>query len=476
MIKDLLKYHRMPLLLLLSCCALYLSFAYDLERSDFPKLLSLYLAIGFLSWKFFQMEKVNTPFLIAACLLFRFIFLFSTPGLSQDFYRFLWDGQLVLQGVNPYLFTPEEIMATADISFPQASELFSGMGSLSAGNHSNYPPLSQLLFAFAALFTGKTMFGGILALRIILLLAEVGIYYFGRKLLKLYGLPENRIFWFLLNPLIIIELTGNLHFEGVMIFFLLWGLYLLHQQKFAWAGLVFSLSVLVKLIPLLFLPLLLPFFRKNLGGLRLKKLLVFYSTVGLGCMAGFLPFLTSGSVSNYLATVGLWFQKFEFNASIYYLVRWVGFQVKGYNIIGTAGMLLGVVVLVAVIIIAWYFWKHVKAVKMVRTEGTNAAVRADTWVRPYGGLLGIFWGISIYYFLATTVHPWYLALPLILCIFTRSRFPVVWALASFLSYSAYSGFPADENLWLVALEYLMVFGYLGYEIIQQIKRKSSFRA
>src|SRR5690606_17883315 len=111
MIRDLLKYHRMPLLLLLSCSALYLSLAFDLERDDFPKLLSLVLAISFLSWKLFQMEKNNLKFLIAASLLFRLLFLFSTPLLSQDFHRFLWDGHLMLRGINPYLFTPEELMA-----------------------------------------------------------------------------------------------------------------------------------------------------------------------------------------------------------------------------------------------------------------------------------------------------------------------------------------------------------------------------
>lgn len=459
MISDLWKYHRMPLLLLLSCCALYFSFAYDLDRNDFPKLLSLYLAISFLSWKLFQMEKTNLRFLLTASLLFRLIFLFSSPGLSQDFYRFLWDGQLVLQGVNPYVFTPEEIMATADIHIPTATQLFSGMGSLSAGNHSNYPPLSQLLFTFSAHFAGKSLFVGILVLRILLLLAEVGIYYFGRKLLKLYGLPENRIFWFLLNPLIIIELTGNLHFEGVMIFFLLWSLYLLHLKRYAWAGLIFALSVLVKLIPLLFLPLLIPFFRKDLKGLRLKELLAFYSTIGLGVMAGFLSFFSSGSISSYIETVGLWFQKFEFNASIYYLVRWVGFQVKGYNIIQTAGIALGVMVFIAVLFIAGYLWK------LRRVE------RADTRVRPYG----LFWGICIYYFLATTVHPWYLALPLILCIFTRFRFPIVWAIAAFLSYSAYSDDPTEENLWLVTFEYLVIFSFMGYEIFKQLKVKSSIQ-
>ena len=470
MIGDLLKYHRMPLLLLLSCSALYFSFAYDLDRSDFPKLISLYLAISFLSWKLFQMEKYNLKFLMASCLLFRLIFLFYTPGLSQDFYRFFWDGHLMLQGVNPYLFTPEELTSSG-IQVPLGPQLLHEMGSLSAGNHSNYPPLSQLLFALAALFTGKSVFGGILFLRLTLILAEVGIFIFGRKLLRIYGLPENRIFWFLLNPLVIIELTGNLHFEGLMIFFLLWSLYLLHRQNYAWAGVIFSLSILVKLIPLLFLPLLLPLFLDSKRRLKMKKLLGFYSIVGLSCILGFLPFFTSVSLTNYLATVGLWFQRFEFNASVYYVVRWLGYQVKGYNIIETAGMWLGGVVFLGIMLLGIFYWRRER-------DGTDGAVGAvgavgaDTQVRPYGGM---FWGVGFYYLLATTVHPWYLALPLILCIFTRFRFPLVWSIAAFLSYSAYATTPVEENLWLVFTEYLLVYGYLGFESFKLMKIKSSLK-
>jgi len=455
MIEDLLKYHRTPLIFLLSCCAFYISFAYDLDRTDFPKLLSLYLALAFLSWKMYKMERRNLKFLIAASILFRLIFLFHSPGLSQDFYRFLWDGQLILEGMNPYISTPGALLASGHAHFDNAARLVSGMGSLSEGNHSNYPPLSQLLYAFAALFTGKSLMGGVIALRGVLMLAEVGIFYFGRKLLKNFHLPEDRIFWFLLNPLVIIELTGNLHLEGVMIFFLLWALYLLQRNRWVLGALVFSFAVSIKLIPLLFLPLLIVYFRKTNNGINIFRLLSFYSLVAVTFLTGFLPFLSSELVSEYLATVGLWFQKFEFNASIYYLVRWVGFLVKGYNIIATAGIVLGVGVFAGILGLAGYFWKR---------------RRADILVRPTGLLAGI----CLYYFLATTIHPWYLTLPLILCIFTRFRFPLVWAVTVVFSYSAYSSTLVDENLWLVAVEYLMVYGYLVYEVISKSKEKSPY--
>jgi hypothetical protein len=53
-------------------------------------------------------------------------------------------------------------------------------------------------------------------------------FYFGGKLLANLGME---IFYFgIINPLVLIELTGNLHFEGVMLSFFVWGMYLLQQN------------------------------------------------------------------------------------------------------------------------------------------------------------------------------------------------------------------------------------------------------
>ena len=434
MIKDFIKYHKFSLALLLSCCALYFSFAYDLQRSDFIKLLTLYVGLFFLSWKLFQIEKYNTKLLLGAAFLFRLLFLFAIPNLSQDFYRFIWDGQLLLEGINPYLHTPEEFLA-AGKQVPKSNELLNGMGSLSAGNFSNYPPLNQVLFAISAFFGNGKILGSVIVMRLLIIAADLGIFYFGKKLLRSLKLPENRIFLYLLNPFIIIELTGNLHFEAVMIFFLIWSLYLLQKRKILLAAVIFAFSVAVKLIPLLFLPL---FFKK----LKTNEFLIFCGIVATINLLLFLPFFSSGFFINYTQTVALWFQKFEFNASIYYLIRWIGFQVEGYNIIGTAGKILAAVVFLFVLALA-FFRKNINIQQII---------------------LSMLFGISFYYLLATTVHPWYLAVPVALCIFTNYRFPLAWSLMVVLSYSAYANPEFKENLWLIALEYLVVIGYLLWEV------------
>lgn len=392
--------------------------------------------------------KNNIPFLTVVAFLSRAIFIFAIPNLSQDFYRFIWDGRMILEGLNPYLYTPESFMITNG-PFPvnQAQELYTGMGELNGSHFTNYPPLNQLCFVLASLVSSQHILGAVITLKLIIIAADFGTFFFGKRLLKHLNIPVKQLFWYLLNPFIIIELTGNLHFEGLMIFFLVWSVYLLHVNKWKWAGVVFALSVSVKLIPLLFLPLLLFYFVSASKSMKqaLIKSIGFYSIVGLTTLLLFAPFFSLEFINNYTQTIALWFNNFEFNASIYYLAREIGYWFTGYNQIAIIGKILPLFVVLFVIGLT-FFRRKLTTEKLI---------------------VHMLFAFSIYLFLSTTVHPWYIATLLILSVFTRYKFPLVWSFIIILSYLAYNNLnSADkaENLAVIALEYTVVYAVCIWEL------------
>lgn len=451
------KYHKIPFLFFIISCIFYFWFAYNLERNDTYVLYFLYVSLFVFAYKIVKTSGFNFRILVVFSILFRLLFLFAIPNLSQDFYRFIWDGRMILEGFNPYLYTPDSFIETRQFPVAQAQELHDGMGSLSASHYTNYPPLSQLCFTIAALFSAHSILGSIVVMRMLIIAADIGALYFGKRLLEGLKLPSNRIFWYILNPFIIIELTGNLHFEGLMIFFLIWSLYLLHSGKWKWAAVVFACSISVKLIPLMLLPLFFKFFTSNSFTNRNKdkasnipntfkvsylKLITFYSIVGLTTILIFLPFFSMEFITNYSKTVGLWFSAFEFNASIYYLARAIGFAITGYNEIAIIGKILPVISIL--IILGFSFFR--KNNKMPQLIASMLLI------------------LSCYLFLSTTVHPWYIATLVILGLFTNYKFPLVWSLVAVLSYLAYSNNENSENLWIIALEYVIVFSVFIWEV------------
>ncbi len=467
--KQLIKENSKVLIPVIGSVVLYLFFAYKLERSDFLNFLLLYAGLCYCAWRIIEFSNANFWVLASFGVLVRLLFLPAIPNLSQDFYRFLWDGRVLIQGVNPYLFTPEqyfENLTTAfegviNITINQATELRNGMGDLNAHHYSNYPPVNQLCFAIAALFAKGSILGSVITLRLLMILADLGILYFGKKLLEQMKLPVKNILWYFLNPFIIIELTGNLHFEGVMLLFVIWSLYLIHKGKWFWAAVFLGISVSVKLLPLLMLPLFFKYllYSKNaktsilglhLDQLSISKMILFYTTVLGTVLLTFAPFLSQEFISNFAATIGLWFQNFEFNASVYYVIRWIGFKTVGWNIIGTVGKILPLIVITVLLAMAFF--------RPLNTSRDNQKTQQL--------ITGILLGVSLYFLLSTTVHPWYVATPLVLSVFTRYKFPIVWSFMVVFSYSAYGVEDFQENLGLVAMEYSVVIVIALWELLK----------
>lgn len=442
------KLHKIPILLALLSLVFYYVFAFYLERTDFIKLIALFAALFFLCFKLIQFEKWNFKFLLAVGILFRLVFIMADPNLSQDFYRFIWDGELVGNLINPYLAVPNTLIEQKDLVIANAQELYDGMGSLSAKHFSNYPPMNQLIFATATLLGGKSILGSVIVMRVIIIFADLGIFYFGRKLLRNLNQSPHLIFWYFLNPLVLMELTGNLHFEGVMLFFFVWALYLLSVKKWVLAAIPYALAISMKLVPLMFLPL----FLKYLG---LKKSVLFYLIVGGASFALLLPFYSSEFINNYSQTVGLWFSNFEFNAGPYNLIEKIAvyFDQKPWEFIISYGKVTPYITIAIVMLFA--FLKVDKTLKSL--------------------IVAMLWVLTIYYFMSTTVHPWYIIFLLPLCIFTDFRFPIIWSGMVILSYYAYAQTDFEENLWLLAIEYISVIGFICYEIFKLNKQNPFFR-
>jgi len=415
----------------------YIWIGYATVRSDFGQLVLLFglLCAVYLVALYRKIFSVGFPLMLGMAMLLRVSLLFMTPNLSDDYFRFIWDGLLFSHGYNPYLVIPSQFIHSAGSVPGITSSLYAELNS--ANYFTVYPAVCELIFGLAAKVAGGSLLGNVIVIRFVILLAEAGTIFLLYRLSHKLSMSPDIVAIYAFNPLIIIELTGNLHLEAVMLLFLVLSIYLLILKKQIYAAISFGMAIGVKLLPLIFLPLLV----KRLGA---TKSIIFYAIVTATLGALFLPFYSADLIPNFFSSLRLYFQTFEFNASLYYLFRWVGYQLTGYNVIATLGVVLSAFTFLIIITLA-VLEKNV------------------TWLSLFQSMLLC---LTAYLLLATTVHPWYIVPLVLISIFTSYRYPIVWSVLIILSYAAYRTMPYSENLWLVALEYVIVLSCMGYEIFR----------
>jgi len=446
-----IKENRAVLLLLIflfSSCCFFCFITRDQEN-----LLITFYAVSFVSYLvlmyLFLIKKkpFKLSYLLAFAVLIRLVMFTSFPTLSDDFFRFSWDGNVVLDGNNPYKYKPISYNFSEDQinDFAQNNLLSSSETSFKDGMNSKhyfsvYPPLTQCIFTFCSFIGGKNLFNNVLFLRIILLCFEIIGWIFMLKILAHFKVDSINSMLYVLNPLVVLELSGNLHFEGITFTFLLISFYFLFVNKYIFSGVAFALAIGLKLIPLMFLPLI-------VYKIGIKKALPFLFTVCLSCALFFLPFFNIHLLTNFLESIELYFHTFEFNASIYYVLRWIGEFVTGNNQIEIIGSITPFITVVAILILT---------VKSKSSDNWCSLMRKMTWI------------LLIYFAVASIVHPWYIVYLIGFSVFTGYVFPVAWSGLVFLSYMAYQNIGVvEEEPILIFIEYFIVLLAVIYDLNQK---------
>ncbi len=308
------------------------------------------------------------PIIIAA-LAFRLAVAPVRAATTSDIYRYIWEGKVVREGMNPYLYAPDapELTPLRDWVWPLVQHK-----SVSAA----YPPAAIGVFVLA----GLAPLNPVLSLKLVLGLFDVLTVLLLADLLRRLGRPATWVIAYAWHPLIICEVVARGHLDSIGIFFLVLSLRLLLVSSApgrVLSGAVLSLSILSKgyaLFVLLFALLASKPHRRAFAlGLATAMLLLY------------LPFLSAGA--NLFRGMEAYAQQWSGNASIFALVR------LALSPIAADPDRLARLVCAALLAI-WLTWLLVTSRRFDSlSEVMRLSLRA---------LVGFF-------LFAPTVYPWYLA-------------------------------------------------------------------
>jgi hypothetical protein len=196
------------------------------------------------------------------------------PWLSNDAYRYVWDGRVQTSGVNPYRYIPaDEALAPL-----RDDAIYPGINRREYAK-TIYPPAAQALFLLAALFGSSSVYA-VKALFLALDLLTLGGL---MVLLRRANLDVNRIILYAWNPLVVWEVAHSAHVDAAVALFLTLALLARCARNDVGVGVALGLAALTKFYPAVVAPAL---YRRW----DWKMPLAFAAT----CVLGYLPYASVG--------------------------------------------------------------------------------------------------------------------------------------------------------------------------------------
>jgi alpha-1,6-mannosyltransferase len=414
-------------ILLLLCFEIHL--LYFVKQSDFFALLldytGLFIVYCFLFYS--CKEKLSNKFIFSLFFATRVVGLFAFPMLSDDIYRFWWDGYFNLQGFNPFQYKPNELIALHPEYLQDASikSIYSHLNS--PEYYSVYPAICQFLFLIAAKISSTNIALFAIVLKVIFTTIDFIIVFYLKKLLDISNKSNHSSLLYILNPLILIEIHGNLHFEILILLGLCLSLYFLFQNSFFKSGIWFGVSIIGKLTSGIFAPIFITFIYLK----QARKATQFVAALTLSCIFFFL--YPGKYYSNFLQSIRLYFKQFEFNSFLFRPIHNFLFEHNLHELNANLGFTLSfcfIIILFTLIILVF------------RNKIT---------------LFKALWICQFFYLLcSSTVHPWYISSLILLGVFAYPITSISWSFLIMLSYIKYDSMNSSYLDTFVLIEYFLL--------------------
>lgn len=374
--------------------------------------------------------------ILGVAIVLRVAAFVAPVSLSDDVYRYLWDGWLTLEaGENPYDHRPRELVEAG-----RGDEaLFAAMNS--PDTFTVYPPLSMALFAVAWELGDGEVAVAVAWLRAFLVLLELLAVW---ALLSLLGYLRRPLWWAALyawHPLVVWEVVAGIHTEAAGLVFLLLALRFALSKRALRAGVMLALAGLAKWTFLFVSPVVAFFLLRRAGGMKGLSLAALATASALAVfLVAYVPFWSEDLLTHHRESLALYSHRFSFNAPVFYGLRWL----LGYQ----EGVTEPVTHLTAPVLTT-LTWAGI-ALAALWQDGS-----------PRRLLLGVSGALASYLVFTPVFHPWY-ALPLLLVGALYRSVPVATlGMVLVVSYAYYlPGISRAGERWALVLQLVILIAVL----------------